>query len=36
MEFGLDSLQVSAVADEPRDALCHVHCVVNKGGRSVW
>jgi len=28
-------LQVSAVANEPRDALRHAHRVVNTGGRSV-
>jgi len=27
--------QVSAVTDEPRDAVLHTHGVVNRGGRSV-
>jgi len=28
--------QVSAVIDQPRDALFHDQSVVNNGGRSVW
>jgi len=34
-KFLAASRQVSAVADEPRDAVCRAHSVVNKGGRLV-
>ena len=28
--------QISAVPDEPLDAVCHEQRVINEGGRSVW